>query len=1078
MSHYSQLEFKLEQYIRAYHSKELIRGAFIVFASAILSSLLLVGFEYYIGFTPFLKKILLASYSLAFFGLAIVYLALPLLALLNVYGRKNSFFYAELIGNQYQSIADKLINYIHLKQSDSELALLAAELKNVELAKIPFEKKVIRWNDFKIPGLFFFTSLVVIGSVSLLNPSILNTGGKQLLDVNTYYEYIPFEFSVNNNLSVERGTNLKLEIAIDGDYAPSVAYINWNGFQYKLKQNGSVYTYEIRNIQEGNSFTINADGYSSRQFMVSVLDKPILKEFYTEISYPEFTGLNDTVVKNTFEYALPIGSKLAFNFKTDYSDSIIFSGGPVRSSEQVVEVTESATFNVRFINKASELESDVQFKVVAIPDLGPTIKITEYYPDDSLATTCFFNGSITDNYRLQKVGFEVLQSEKTIFDSILAYPVGKSYVVNSAIDFQILKFKSSSVLRFYAIDNQGNISYSTPFEIDRFSKEALDNAKENLEKATSGNFNSIKSQNKEIQKSFSSLNQSLKNNSVEQWQLKNEINSIESQLQQLINALTESKENLLKKNALDNNSDSEKRLEKQNQINELLDQLLTEELKDLLKEMQSLQDSLNKDKLNDLLKDSEFPLDNIDKQLDEVLDYLKELQFTDDIEKLANDVKKAEKELENGNLDNIDDLQQQAEKLEKDAQDLDKEEFGNLNIEERLEELNKELKKESSNGDNKQSNDSSSDSKNGKEKKQQRQKQQQKLKDIANDLESFNQQQQEEQNGEDAEAIRQLLDNLVELSFRQEDVVNELKQTSFKDPRLNEILKNQKSIESDFLMIEDSLNALAVRVSHAAPSINKAVYNFRFNVKEGIFLVADNKLFEGNAKFQYSLTELNNLAAMFEESLQNMQSSMQMKGNSNKECKNPKSSGKGKGSKPSQSMSEMQKSLQKQLDDMKKGKTPSGKEKGNKPGMQLGGLSGEQFAKIAAEQALLKQMLQELRMSKNGQNSQVDKLLDDIDRLMGKNLQDLYNKKFGSDLISRTEEIKVKMLESEKALKEQEEENRRESTENNVDYTNSNDTFEEYFKSIRKELEELENSPVNFEYYYGIRVGEYFNKDN
>jgi hypothetical protein len=78
------------------------------------------------------------------------------------------------------------------------------------------------------------------------------------------------------------------------------------------------------------------------------------------------------------------------------------------------------------------------------------------------------------------------------------------------------------------------------------------------------------------------------------------------------------------------------------------------------------------------------------------------------------------------------------------------------------------------------------------------------------------QQDQQQQNEEDMDALRQLLENIVQLSFDQEANLDDLEATAVRDPHLVEIGRQQKKLRDDARLVEDSLFALSKRVPPVA----------------------------------------------------------------------------------------------------------------------------------------------------------------------------------------------------------------------------------------------------------------------
>ncbi len=89
----------------------------------------------------------------------------------------------------------------------------------------------------------------------------------------------------------------------------------------------------------------------------------------------------------------------------------------------------------------------------------------------------------------------------------------------------------------------------------------------------------------------------------------------------------------------------------------------------------------------------------------------------------------------------------------------------------------------------------------------------------------------------------------------------------------------------------------------------------------------------------------------------------------------------------------------------------------------------------------------------------------------------LINNEIDLSSVIRQEEIKIKLLELEKASRQQEEEQKRESNEGKDNYKLKNiELYKEYLKTKNKEIELLKSIPPNLKPYYKNKVNEYFKK--
>ena len=95
---------------------------------------------------------------------------------------------------------------------------------------------------------------------------------------------------------------------------------------------------------------------------------------------------------------------------------------------------------------------------------------------------------------------------------------------------------------------------------------------------------------------------------------------------------------------------------------------------------------------------------------------------------------------------------------------------------------------------------------------------------------------------------------------------------------------------------------------------------------------------------------------------------------------------------------------------------------------------------------------------------------------MEENETDLYNKRINQQTMMRQKEIEIKMLESEKALREQEQDEQRESKEGVAPNVINMEQYKQYLRLKEKQTELLRTVPPALKPYYKQKVSDYFNK--
>ena len=129
---------------------------------------------------------------------------------------------------------------------------------------------------------------------------------------------------------------------------------------------------------------------------------------------------------------------------------------------------------------------------------------------------------------------------------------------------------------------------------------------------------------------------------------------------------------------------------------------------------------------------------------------------------------------------------------------------------------------------------------------------------------------------------------------------------------------------------------------------------------------------------------------------------------------------------------------------------------------------------MAREQQLIRQEMQQINreLNKDGKSG-----LGNLDKLMKEMEQtetDLVNKKIYQETIDRQQEILTKLLEADKAEREREQDNQRESKQGFDRPSNYNDFMKEFRDIKQKETQLFKTVPASLNSFYKIKVGDYF----
>jgi hypothetical protein len=334
----------------------------------------------------------------------------------------------------------------------------------------------------------------------------------------------------------------------------------------------------------------------------------------------------------------------------------------------------------------------------------------------------------------------------------------------------------------------------------------------------------------------------------------------------------------------------------------------------------------------------------------------------------------------------------------------------------------------------------------------------------------------------DIRAVRQILTNLVRLSFDQEQLMDNVKETSTTTQGYLKNQQEQNRLHNNSYMIRDSLFSLSKRLFKLAPTINKETTELEKNMQLSLDALEARRISEAATRQQYVMMRTNNLALMLNETLSNL---MQMQSQKMKEGQKQGSCQKPGGKNPKPGMGKQMGDIitkQQQLGDamqqMKGSQEGKQGQQGQKQGEQQGGEgengNAEQIARMAAQQSALRKQLQQLQSLMNSQGMGNAKEMKEIQDKMDKNETDLVNRRMSSEMLLRQKEILSRLLETEKAMREQEQDDKRSSKNPQELARTIPPELQRYIKDPKSLLDLYKTVPPQLKPYYRDMVNSYY----
>ena len=399
----------------------------------------------------------------------------------------------------------------------------------------------------------------------------------------------------------------------------------------------------------------------------------------------------------------------------------------------------------------------------------------------------------------------------------------------------------------------------------------------------------------------------------------------------------------------------------------------------------------------------------------------------------------------------FEEIQKQSEDLEKMNEDLEKKKSLPEDLKKQQEEIQKQLEQANEKLKNREKQAAAKEQRDAAKK----------MKQLAKKMKKAGESAMMQQQIEDYNDLRQILENLVTLSFDQEDLMKNFKGLRPEDPRLVPLGQKQLKLRDDAKIIEDSLMALSKRVFQIESFVTRELTAMNKYMDESTENIRQRKLSVSAGKQQFAMTSMNNLALMLDQVLHDMQQSMgeQMGGMQMINKKRPQ--------KGEQSLGGLQKKLNEQIQKL---------QKSGKSGSEL----SKELAKLAAQQEMIRQAVQqrmkELQQGGNPKGKQMGNELGKMLDEMEKTEEDLVNKRITQETINRQKKIETRLLESDKAMRERKTDQERESQSGKQKKRQNPSEFSDYLKLKEKQIELLKTIPPSLNPYYKQEVNEYFKK--
>lgn len=1097
---YSLLIEKLDAFIRKFYVNQLLRGSLYFVGLALGLFILLNVLEYYFYFSTSVRTALFWGFvgvsALSFYQ----WVGRPLMHYFHLGKVISHEQAAQIIGNHFADVKDKLLNILQLKQQagsnalHTDLIVASINQKSEAIKLVPFQSAIdlsknrrhLRW---ALPPLALLLFLMQCA------PSILREGSMRLWNNKVAFEKpAPFRFLLpKDSLRVVQFSDFVLRVKTEGTALPNEMFIDLGKVQYRMtKDAADEFSYTFTNVQQTTDFKLFAGGIESRDYTLDVIKKPGILSFDVRLNYPSYIGRTNENLPNVGDLVVPQGTNISWAFEVQHTDrlDLHFSNGvgadAKRNGSDLYtfghKAMKDAVYRVYLSNAFVPNGDSVAYTITVIPDQHPQISVQEFR-DSTNNRLIFFAGDASDDYGLQTLTFhyqikKANGNQQPVQSVRVEKPAGKQVQYTYGWDMRQLDVAPGDEINYYfeIFDNDGvngSKSARTQFmqwrlpSMDEYRAQQASNSEEIKKELDKAIKESLK-----VQEDLKKLREKVLQQKEMDWQTRKEMERLLNREKELQEQIEKAKQNFEENNQQQQqyNQQDQELMEKQEELQKIFEETLSEETKQLIQEIEKLMQELNKDQMMQQMEKMQLSSEEMSKQLDRLKELYKRLEVEElakqQVEQLEEMAKKQEQLAEQGEK-----KEKSPEELKKEQEELNKKMEALQKQQEDLKKKNEDLKrpqeipdtKEDMKDAKKDMQDAKQDlDKNDPQKASKNQKKAaNKMKNMANKMKAGKMKGDMKQIEEDVATLRQILENLVNLSFAQERNKKDVEVTTVNTPRYVELTQQQFKIKDDFRLVEDSLQALAKRNFQIESFITEKVTDIKAAIKGSLEDLEERRTPYAGENQQRSMKGMNDLALMLSEALNNMQQKMAGMMPGGQSCEKPGTGEDGDGKGPTDKMSKGQGDLNEQ---MKNAKQRLEDRKGD--------MGSKEFAQMAAKQAALRNQLRELQKKKQ-QQGKGSKALDEIMQKMDETEKDLVNKRLNNETLKRQQDIYVRLLEEERAERQQDEDNKRQAQTAQQQVTRMPPAMEEYLKKRRAEVDMYRTVSPALKPYYKNMVEEY-----
>jgi len=520
--------------------------------------------------------------------------------------------------------------------------------------------------------------------------------------------------------------DIDIGAALTGDHFPDKAIIhhrlaggNWQETEVDLSKmrrlpiqfgDSLLFTTTLRQINKSFDFYVEAGRVKTEIQKVDVVDRPRVNGIKLSVFYPDYTGLEPTVIdENNGSFSAVTGSRATIQIETNLpveSAEMVFdddSRTPLAVTDQVADasvvVEKSQTYRFHLVDHLGEENPDpIEYYITAVPDEYPSIDVLRPGFDVNLNDEMILplKVRIFDDYGFSSLAlkYQIVSDGQPSEEHVAVLHYSDRIKTEGEIEFnwdmdQLNLFPGDYVLYYLEVaDNDRisgpKISSSRQFIARLPSLEEIISETENDAEQRVDKTEELLKRGREIQKRMEQANRKLESKDQQSkknsdWQQQKELESAAKDNQEFLQQLEEAARDMQQSldKMQDNSLMSREIMEKLAQIQKLWEEVATPEMMEAQKKLMDALKDMDPKELEEALKKMDQSQDELLARLERQLELLKRMQVEQKMEamirkaeKLAEDQDNQNKEAESAKNEDLPQMSQKEEGLKSDLEQL------------------------------------------------------------------------------------------------------------------------------------------------------------------------------------------------------------------------------------------------------------------------------------------------------------------------------------------------------------------------------------------------------------------------